>query len=841
MRRLAPLGALVVAAFFVPLKAVAQTPPSPPGDLSRGATLPPTSAAFANEATSLSINPAGLSGVRSAQLFYLHDRTEGPFRVANSLFLADTFFKAVSLGLSHEWIRREGADYRMWSWGLSVGTPQFSVGAAFHNPVSSEDAQLSRLHSWDVGLQAKPLRALSVGFTARNLNNPSSSLGTYALGRQYVTAIGFRPWREYITLGVDWWVPDAGGFDSSRLSYTLQARPWRGVGLLAGLSHGISSSPARDNDLRAQVGISADLPNLGVTYVRGITSNFDSDVIAIRLSAQPYHQGFPIGGNVALLDLSALLKPQTSPLLSLLGLSEEDPFLRLALLLEEARKDSALRGLVLKIDGLPEVGLGKAEELRQAILRFRASGKKVIAYLHSVSDADYLVASAADQIYAAPEASLFLDGFAAQVTFFGGAMEKLGVHWDVARVGAYKNSPDALTRSSMSTEQKEALNAYLDSGLKLFDGSVTQTRELPANRMEQVRSEALIPPRRAQALKLIDDVVAPPELKNKLKTVIPGTRFVGAYHPPKYREDRWGLRPRIAVIPVIGTIADGRSRQDPLGMTSIAGSDTIRRALERATADPTIRAIVLRIDSPGGSGLASDLIYRSVLEAKKHKPVIASMGDLAASGGYYVAMGADEILATPATLTGSIGVFLIKPALQGLGEKLGIRTETVERGPMAHILGIHRPWTEQERSVAQRWIDSFYDGFISEVASSRKLQKSEVDSVARGRIWSGEDARSRKLVDRTGGLFEALQSAQARAGISESNGPDWVLMGEPAGLLASMTADSTVGKVAGKLLGPVSPGPIPILAELSRELGVDGSFLLEAGVKARLPYGLQIR
>ncbi|HZH02620.1 MAG TPA: signal peptide peptidase SppA, partial [Myxococcaceae bacterium] len=515
-----------------------------------------------------------------------------------------------------------------------------------------------------------------------------------------------------------------------------------------------------------------------------------------------------------------------------------DPYLRLTVLLDQARRDPALSGLVIKIDGLPDVGLGKAEELRQAILRFRASGKKVVAYLLSATDTDYLVASAADQIYAAPESMLLLDGFAANVTFFGQAMEKLGVHWDVARVGAYKNAPDALTRSGMSDEQRESLNAYLDASVKLVESAVAQARQVSPERLREAWAEALIPPRRAQALKLVDDVLSPFELQERLKTVVPKARFTGDYRPPRLKETRWGIRPRVAVVPVIGNIAGGKSRQDPLGLAEVAGAETIVRALGRAAADPTVKAIVLRVDSPGGSGLASDLIYRAVLDAKKHKPVVASMGDYAASGGYYVAMGADEVLATSASLTGSIGVFLVKPAFEKLGEKLGIRFESVDRGPLAHILNINRPWNDAERTAAQRWVDSFYDGFITEVAASRKLDKAKVDAVAKGRIWAGEDALRRGLVDRTGGLFDALQAAQGRAQVSEADDPEWVVFGDAQGFLGSMGGEDGV---AAKLLGSGKPVEAPPLAHLTRELGVDASFLLEPGMKARLPFGVQVR
>jgi protease-4 len=260
-------------------------------------------------------------------------------------------------------------------------------------------------------------------------------------------------------------------------------------------------------------------------------------------------------------------------------------------------------------------------------------------------------------------------------------------------------------------------------------------------------------------------------------------------------------------------------------------------ALLRAQEDPSVVAIVLRVDSGGGDVLASDLMYRAVLEAKKHKPVIASMGDVAASGGYYVAMGADEIFAHPTTITGSIGVFALKPALQGLlGDKLGVNQESLPRSPTADMLKLWRPWTPAEQATMQAWVDSTYDDFITYVAQARKMEKAKVDSIARGRVWSGKDAYARGLVDKMGGFVEAVVAARARANVEASEELDLRVYGEPRGLFSSLGGEPSV---MDQLLPSPQPTLPPGVQSLVRETGLTEGWL-QPGLKAALPFSLTI-
>lgn len=814
--------------------ALAQTglivqPATPP----RGVTLPPTSAALVDEATALSVNPAGLRFIGPGQLFYLHERNLARDQVGDGLFLGTSLPFGLGAGFSMEWMRGQGLpDYRKTSLGLALGSGKLSLGVGYHN-ISSEDGDLDRLYGYDLGLTLRPARYLSVGAVVRDVNQ--SKAGPYTLTRGYDFAVGVRPFGERLTLGADYFASE-GHWDEGRLTYTVLGTVVPGLGLGAGLSHGLGA----DSSLALQFSVTLDSSRFGLTYAGGGAEGGGSDhVVAVRLSAQKYPAlRLGGGGTVALLDLDDRLVQRGGLGLSLLGASESDPYLRLVRWLNDATKDPRLKGVLLKVSDLPGVDWAKADELRQAILRMRAAGKKVMAVLYNVDDRAYFVASAADEVYALPSSSLLVNGLAGSVTYLGGTMEKLGVTWDVARVGEYKTAPEQFTRHDLSPAERETVEGYLDTQTAYDIEAVTKARRITPERLREAWSAGILTSAQAQKLGLLDGVMVPEELDAKLKALVPGAGYDPYYAPHDEREARWSGRRRIAVVPVLGTIAGGKSRKSPLGGEAVAGAETVALALEQAQNDPSVVAIVVRVDSGGGDVLASELMYRAVMEAKKHKPVIASMGDVAASGGYYAAMGADEVWASPSTLTGSIGVFFMKPALRGLlGDKLGVNQELITREPMADLLSLWKPWTEAEQKSVQAWVDASYDEFITQVGAARKMDKAKVDAIARGRVWAGAAAKERGLVDSMGGLTEALEAARKRAGVPPHEELDFPVYGEARGLFSSLGGEPGV---EGELV-TVQPDLPPALRALVRESGLESAWLLEPGLKAVQPFTLTVR
>lgn len=429
--------------------------------------------------------------------------------------------------------------------------------------------------------------------------------------------------------------------------------------------------------------------------------------------------------------------------------------------LRHAARDSRVRGLVLHIDGV-DWGWAKIAEVRDALLDFRASGKPLTACLRSGGEAEYLLASPARRICMPPTETLWLDGLTASAMFFGGTFDKLDVTPNFARVGRYKSAVESFTRRGFSEPARQMLDALVsDQYLLLVDSLAAARGMLPAE-VERLVGEGPYGAPQAVAAGLVDTLLYPPEVDSlaarrgkRTLAIVPFKRYVR-------RVPRGRGEVRMALVHVTGTIAPGKSREG-FGEGRVAGAETIVDALDEARNRDDIVAVILRIDSPGGSSTASDEIWREVSRCNAEKPVVASMSDLAASGGYYVAVGAGEIVAEPSTLTGSIGVFGGKFNVLGLYHKLGLNVESVSRGAHAEMLSPYRDFTPEEAAIYQRSMDDFYKVFVSRVADGRGMTEAAVDSVGQGYVWTGLEARGRGLVDRFGGIREAVEVASERA------------------------------------------------------------------------------
>jgi protease IV len=797
-------------------------------DPSRGVTLLPDSLAFADESTALTYNPAGLGRVDAWNLIFVHERSQTRQLTGNAAFAATSLGGIFGLGLGVNALSG-GSNLTRFSLGTSFGPQTLSAGLAANWLLNGPTRGLFAL---DLGLQSRPLRWLSFGATVRNLNTPAAS-SELGLGREWGLGIGLRPFEETVTIGVDWYFPEQRLSELSRLQYTAKASIIRGLRVMAGVSHGFTPlSP-----LAFQAGLGVDLENVGYTQGFGTANGgFDFQFMG-RLSAEKYDSIVPVK-KLAIISIGDIGSEGGSTIGSLLGIASEDRYLRFLRFLDRAARDPDLAGVLIKIEGAG-VGLARADEVRAAIERLRSAGKKVYAYILSAGDAEYLMASACDRIFSAGEAMYIVDGVRSAITYFGGAAEQLGITVDVARVGAYKSFPDQFTRKDMSDEQRETLNAFLDTADSLLAERVTARRGMTIEAWKAGLDEGIKPVRRAKELGQIDDVVTPQQLDERLKAALPDGKATRSYFPFDHQDTRWGGKRKIAVVPVLGNIAGGKSQSSPIG-GNISGAESFIEALREATEDPDVKAIILRVDSGGGDGLASDLMYRAVLEAKKKKPIVASMGDAAASGGYYVAMGADEIWANPTTLTGSIGVFYAKPAIKTFANKYGVTQESISRNKLAGVADFFEPWSDEQRGAAQRWIDDFYDTFITEVASSRKMKKEDVDLVARGRVWSGRDAKLKGLVDQLGGLMEAVRSAKAKAGIAENDDDFQLSLFQARGSLLG----SLLSVAAPSLLEHPLPNASVLPASLDpivKQLGPYGWLFGPPAVQARLEYQVDLR
>jgi protease-4 len=458
------------------------------------------------------------------------------------------------------------------------------------------------------------------------------------------------------------------------------------------------------------------------------------------------------------------------PLAKAFGIGEKQSFTTLLTQLRKAKVDNRIGAVMLDIS-FPGIGWGKADELREAIKDVRASGKPVYAYMEIGTNREYYIATAADKIFLPPSGDIYVNGFAAEAMFYKGSLDKLGIETDVIQIGPkYKNAPDQYTRTSMGEGQKEVINAVLDEYYGRLTAAIAESRKKSPEDVKALIDGAPYNAVAAKSQGLIDDAFYREQVYDELKTRLgyKADEKIRTISGSDYREtpaDSLGLNngERVAVIFASGAINIGNSNNSPFG-GQMVGSDTIVKAVNDAAADTTIKAIVLRVDSPGGSALASDLMWYALENAKAKKPVVVSMSDVAASGGYYIACNANKIVAEPSTVTGSIGMFMGKPVVKGLYNWLGISNEYTMRGKNAGIFRETEHWTPEEKAkMTQQANGVYYDNFVPKVAKGRGKTNEEVDGLGQGRVWTGTQAKERGLVDEFGGLEKAIEIAKQLA------------------------------------------------------------------------------
>jgi protease-4 len=439
--------------------------------------------------------------------------------------------------------------------------------------------------------------------------------------------------------------------------------------------------------------------------------------------------------------------------------------------LQMAKRDDRITTLLLVPTSLQLPFWGKVQELRDAILDFKQSGKKVVAFLEYGGDREYYLASAADQIFLLPTSPLDLTGVASYEVFLRGALDKIGATPDFVHVGEYKTAVNQFTERGFTPEHREMSESLNRDMYDQLVRGIAQARGKSEEEVRRLIDEGPFTPQAALQAGLVDDLAYLDQVDDRVPELssdgAPLRRIEGSAYA-RISPRSVGIRPnsRVAVIYAVGTIVSGRSGNGLNGAT--VGSDTLVEQIRRVRDDDSIRAIVLRVDSPGGSSVASDVIWRELMitrDQNPNRPLIASMSDLAASGGYYISMPAQTIVAQPATLTGSIGIFGGKFVIDGTLEKLGVTTATIASGRNATTTSPFETFTPEQRAKLQAYMDGFYQTFITKVAESRNTTPERIDQVARGRVWTGLQAKDRGLVDELGGLDRAIEIAKERAGI----------------------------------------------------------------------------
>ncbi|MCX7605137.1 MAG: signal peptide peptidase SppA [Bryobacteraceae bacterium] len=439
--------------------------------------------------------------------------------------------------------------------------------------------------------------------------------------------------------------------------------------------------------------------------------------------------------------------------------------------LRRAARDPRVKGLLIKPGGLA-VGWAKLEEIRTGLEQVRKAGKPVHAWLAGAGTREYYLASAADRISMSPEDVLDLRGLRVEATYLKGTLDKLGVQVEVEHAGKYKDAGDMFTRNEMSPETREALNALLDDTFERLCQAIAAGRKAtPEKAREWIDNGPYVAPKAVQA-GLVDELAYERDADRKFEESAGGKekekpKALNARDYLRIPPDTKGRKVRqVALLVAQGSILRA-APGDMFGEEQVITPKGIEQQVKLIENDPAIRGVIVRIDSPGGDAVASDEILEQLKRLSKKKTVVFSMSDVAASGGYYMAMTGDPIIAYPGTITGSIGVIYGKANLRGLYAKLGMNREILKRGRFADLDSTFQPLTPEGRARLRETIDFIYDGFLKRVAEGRRKKREEIEPVAQGRVWSGKRARELGLVDETGGLDEAVALLRKKAGIPE--------------------------------------------------------------------------
>ncbi len=475
--------------------------------------------------------------------------------------------------------------------------------------------------------------------------------------------------------------------------------------------------------------------------------------------------------------------------------------------LRKAKVDDRISGVILRPQLGPRVLWGKLQEIRDAVVDYRESGKPIAAFLEYGGAEDYYLASAADKVYLMPGSPLEIMGRAQYEMFFRNALDKVGAYPDVLAAGDYKTAANQYTETTMTPahrEMAESLNRDLYE--QMVEG-IAESRGLTGDEVRGLVDEGPFLPEDALAAGLVDGLVYADEVKRREPFDAADGREIADsdYRQISLRSVGLNQGERIALVYAVGAINSGSSTFDVLN-GEVLGSDTLTSAIRSAREDDSVRAIVLRIDSPGGSAIASDVIWREVgLVRESGKPIVASMSDLGASGGYYIAMGADAVVAQPATLTGSIGVVFGKFTTGGTYEKLGVGIEPVSEGRFAEIYSPVTRFSDAERAKVQEHVDAIYEQFVTKAAEGRQTTRDRLHEVAQGRVWTGRQALEHGLIDEVGGLDRAIALAKEKAGIDPGDEVELVIYPRPKSFFELLDEGFPMARAAAAWAGLAAP------------------------------------
>lgn len=795
--------AIFLSAFLVPAAVYA--------DLDSDMELFPQSAATVNDISSGLINPAGLASDNVMGFRYMHSYPDSTFKGDHGFL-----FGMNGAMVSMQWLKHTNNIFRrkILFAGGSRMFPNFYWGISYAYFTGSNELYKKK-KLLKTGIIYRPVPEVSLGFVVDDIFRPK--FGDRNIERLYNPAIGIRPFGEKLTFSVDGYIREKESISDMQSQLRIEAIPKKGMSLVAAFRD--------DGSIHAGVAFSFGQSQIGGSGItrkgefKGGTIHFNQGPIASADTRVPYKNIAKITIDKSITEEvrgRSFFRPRQRSLLSVL----QD--------IRQASRDKNVVAIYLDIESC-NFGFAAAQEVRQAILKAKESGKKVVAYIDEASNLEYYLASAADDIYLNPTGVLELKGLKAEMIYLRGTMDKLGLEPEFIGIGEYKTAPEMFTNYTNSPAESIQTNQLLDDFYSQFISDIAVGRKITSDDAAALIDAGPYSPGRALNRGLVTELIVEDEITENTDKYFgkkyPITDFSETYKAKK-GSNYWGDPAKIAVIYATGEIT-GKKSGDGMFRGRSMGENTVSGALKAARKDGDVKAVVLRIDSPGGEVAATDGIYRELEKIKGKKPLIVSIGNVGASGGYYLACIGDEIYMMPGTITGSIGIFTGKIVARGLYEKLGANKVVYTRGRHA---GIRSEWLsldDEEKTLVYDALKEFYDGFVDKVARWRRLSITDVDSIGRGRVWSGHQALRIGLGTTEGGLMDAIDMAVQRANVRPGQ-PIKLEIGPRYGMKLDINYN------------PLDKGLASAISERISEFGPFLNFD-ESAYYYRLPYNISIK
>ncbi len=736
-----------------------------PPRMSDGVATPAKGLASTDDASAVYLNPANLAFLPGAEARFTMVHTGDDSPVPNRGYALDLAvpFWVLASGLRIDWMNPtpsspppyahfgQGHHYDWVRWGNAVRLGEFAALGVTMAWAHADEPHLDGHFSATTGLTVRPNRFFTAAVVARDWNTPVNERGDTTIEPSVDMGIAFRPimGRPLLEIGgegsyrsgVDRWVPGAN---------VAVAIP-----NLGRLRVGGQLLDPSDTQMVATAALDINFDHLQVTggAVFGNAIRRDGTGMVFGAALRSFVDTPQVPMTARVLRLRFESTPNVRQ------------HVRLLRTLWRLADDDQVAGVLLELRAKPADSLAHAEELVDALRLLKTQGKKVLCHLEDAGARALYVCSEADRVAINPAGGIRFAGLSTRYLFFGGLLKKLGVRADFVRIGAHKLAPEQLNEgpSEIGRADRRALLKAVET---VYLDQVSRGRALGVETARRNIAKGPFIAPEARDAGLVDALVYEDEIERFVEEAIGHRVRVVDLDLPTVAPKYWRAPPKIALIYLHGNMVDGQSQKIPLIGLKLAGSYTIAKALKTAREDPTVKAVVFRIETGGGSSLAADVILREAMLTAKAKPLVVSMGTMAASGGYYAAVAGNEILANRSTLTGSIGIFYGKVDVVGLLDKLGVKTQSLRTAPRADAESLFRPFTDQEHVELAKKVKQFYDLFVGRVAAGRKLSVAEVHAVAQGHVWTGDQAKKRGLVDRIGGLRQALERARELADLS---------------------------------------------------------------------------